>query len=222
MFRIKICGVTRAIDAKVVSESGADAIGLNFYEKSSRYLTPDKVVEVVNAIPPGIAKVGVFVNETNDFIRRKFADCTLDYVQLHGDESPEQLSELADLPLVRAFRMKRDGVSAVARYLSRLEELKVKLSAVLCDAYAPDVFGGTGKALDTAVVSELRKNTGSLPIVLAGGLNAGNVAQAISASGADGVDTASGVESAPGAKDADMVAAFVRQAHAGLMLGLSE
>ncbi|MEM7312254.1 MAG: phosphoribosylanthranilate isomerase [Planctomycetota bacterium] len=210
VFRIKICGVTTSQDAHAVADAGADAIGLNFYEKSSRYVEPQNAAEVVKDLPSSVKRVGVFVNAPLDRIQSCCQAAMLHVVQLHGDESTGFAKSVIDqtgLPVMRAFRAKTGDESRVAEYVDDCPGL----AAVLIDAAIAGQFGGTGHIGDWEFVATMVGRL-KIPVILAGGLNPTNVAAAIKATGADGVDTASGVESAPGNKNVREIQEFVVQA----------
>ena len=212
MFRVKICGITSVPDAIAVDRAGADAIGLNFYAPSPRSVTPIQAREIAAAVPSHIAKVGVFVNSTASDVADVFEQVGLDVVQLHGDEPPDMLSLLAPRPVVRAFRCRESGFQPLMDYLDRCRDLGHLPAGVLVDAYQPGSYGGTGAIVDWTAVSELVKDLPDMPIVLAGGLRPENVAEAIRMASPAAVDTASGVESSPGKKDAKRVSEFVQSA----------
>lgn len=211
-FRIKICGVTSAADAALVAAAGADALGLNFFPGSPRYVTPDTATRIVAALPAAVRTVGVFVNAAVDAIVQAAATVRLDLIQLHGDEPPEVLVQLGPRPLIRAFRCGPGGAGPIRDYLDHCRQLGRLPDVVLIDAYRPGSYGGTGLTADWPAVCELAATGGDLPIVLAGGLTPDNVAQAIAAARPAAVDVASGVEAAPGRKDPHLVRAFVQQA----------
>jgi len=213
MFRIKICGVTTAADAHAAAEAGADAIGLNFYRHSQRCLSTSAAKEVAGAVPPGICKVGVFVNSPSDEICRIFDDLGLDFVQLHGDEPPEMLAQLGGRPVIRAFRV-GDDTAPPRAYLERCRELGRLPQAVLLDAYQPGHYGGTGSVLKWDALRSQPDITLGLPLILAGGLTPANVDRGIRAVRPQAVDVASGVEKRPGEKDTALVAAFIHAARA--------
>ncbi len=216
MFQIKICGVTTLVDALAAARSGADAVGLNFFLGSKRFVAPERAREIAAALPPGVAKVGVFVNAGEADIRCAYDSLGLDAIQLHGDEPPEFLAKLADLPLVRAFRLDAGGFAAVDSYLSACAGLGALPRMILLDAHVPGRYGGTGATLDWAALGGAPPSIGRPPIVLAGGLTPANVAAAIRLARPRAVDTAGGVEYAPGKKDHAMLAAFVIAARAAL------
>ncbi|MFT7642597.1 MAG: phosphoribosylanthranilate isomerase, partial [Pirellulaceae bacterium] len=188
-----------------------DAIGLNFYANSPRYLSPLKAREIGRGLP--LIRVGVFVNEPESKLREIAAIAELDYLQLHGDEAPALIASLKGLRVIRAFRCQNDGLAPIISYLTECEKLNSTPIAILLDAYSPKAFGGTGKVIDWQSIRSLRDQISSeISIILAGGLNPENVAEAIRVSEADGVDTASGVENSSGSKDPDLVARFVKNA----------
>ena len=208
--KTKICGVTTASDAEMLGGVGVDAVGLNFYERSRRYVDPHLAGQIVAQLPITVKRVGVFVNASVDTIRQTIAAVGLDAVQLHGDEPPEYLGLLNDITVIRAFRC--DGsLEPVRGYLERGPRAP---DAVLVDAYDPHEYGGTGKSLHWPDVAEADRYVGQIPVILAGGLTPENVAQAIQDARPFGVDVASGVECSPGVKDADLCTRFVRSAMA--------
>lgn len=220
-FRVKICGITTVEDALAVVEAGADAVGLNFYPKSARYLQPRDEEAVAAALAKKVVKVGLFVNASEERVRATFERLGLDLIQLHGDESPEFVSRLGGLPVMRAFRVGADGLGPVYEYIERTEELGCRLLAVLVDSFRKGSYGGTGQVADWATVAAYgacpKMSGESLPpLVLAGGLTPENVAEAVGVVRPAAVDTASGVESSPGKKDPASVKAFVRAARAAL------
>jgi phosphoribosylanthranilate isomerase len=208
MFHIKICGITAAPDAQAAATAGADAIGLNFYPLSPRYVSQIKAEEIVGPLPAAVVRVGVFVNSPSAEVRTFAARLKLDFVQIHGDEPPDFLSELNGLPVIRAFRS--DGsFQGVIDYLDQCNRLGCLPHAMLIDAQSPGQFGGTGELADWKALAAARERLPAIPIVLAGGLKPANVAQAIDIVRPAAVDTASGVESAPGKKSAQLIQAFV-------------
>ncbi|HUY31163.1 MAG TPA: phosphoribosylanthranilate isomerase [Pirellulales bacterium] len=219
MFRIKICGVTTLADALAAADAGADAIGLNFHPGSSRFVSRDQAAEIAAALPSGIQKVGVFVNPTADDVRHTVERLSLDLVQLHGDEPPEFLARLGEIPVLRAFRLEAGGLPAVSDYLAECRQRDATPAMVLLDAFRVGAYGGTGLSLDWTVAAAYHQFSAAPPLVLAGGLAAANVAQAIAAVRPAAVDTASGVEASPGRKDHAQVAAFVAAAKKALGLG---
>lgn len=224
-FTVKICGVTSVADALAAAEAGADAVGLNFYPRSPRYVTTDAAREIAAALPTGIVRVGLLVNSLPEEVAALAAAGAIDLWQLHGDESPEQLRQIVQQtgrPALRAFRLAggessaADGLRPVMEYLATCRDLGCSPTAVLLDAYQPDSYGGTGRLGDWPLAAEYvrrrREDRGLPPLVLAGGLKAENVAAAVLEVRPDAIDTASGVESSPGRKDAGLMSRFAAAA----------
>ena len=209
MFRVKICGITNVDDARVVAQAGADAVGLNFYPKSPRYVTAEKARQIVDALPERIVKVGLFVNAAAEEICQTFDRLGLDLIQLHGDEPPEFFGELRGRAAMRAFRLGESGVDRMCRYLDDCRRLACEPRLVLVDACVEGAYGGTGQLADWEALKAYPFDATPPPLVLAGGLKPDNVAEAIRAVCPAAVDTASGVESSPGRKDPVAVEAFV-------------
>lgn len=219
MFRIKICGITSAHDAEYAVEHGADALGLNFYSRSPRCVSPATAADISRSLKPAKTKlVGVFVNETANQMWTIAGEARLDAWQLHGDEPPSLLATLvqskASQQLIRAFRCRDQDLASIHQYLDECRLLNSLPASVLLDAYAPDAFGGTGKVVDWNIVREQRDQLFGLPVILAGGLTADNVTEAIRTARPDAVDVASGVESSPGKKDPAKVRDFIAAARA--------
>jgi phosphoribosylanthranilate isomerase len=199
--RVKICGVTNPDDAQVAIEAGADALGFNFYEKSPRFVSMETAAEISGSLPRYTLRVGVFVNPSEQLVRKAIGECGLSLVQFHGDEPPEFCTQFG-LMSMKAFRV-RDAES--------LKELSgYQTDAWLLDAYASDLFGGTGEKFNWDLGREVQKL--GKPVFLAGGLTPENVADAIRRVQPFGVDVSSGVESSPGKKDRDKVRAFIKSA----------
>lgn len=197
--RVKICGVTRLVDALAAVALGADAVGFNFWPRSKRYLPPAQACAIVRRLPPFVVAVGVFVDPTRDEVLRAVEASGVGVAQLHGDESPELCLSLP-LPVLKAIRV-ADG-----RSLAQLASYDV--SGFLLDAPSAG-YGGSGLTFDWSLVAEVARE---LPIVLAGGLTPDNVADAVRSVRPWAVDVASGVESAPGVKDHEKLRRFVEQA----------
>jgi phosphoribosylanthranilate isomerase len=200
MVRVKICGITSLADAQQAVEAGADALGLNFWSGSVRRVTETVAVEIARALRDQVLLVGVFVDAPAVEITRLREDLGLGCVQLHGDESPELLAQF--LPhAYKAVRVRgADVASEVARFGGE---------HVLLDAYVKGMPGGTGATFDWSLAAQIARQR---KLTLAGGLTPANVADAVRAVRPYCVDTASGVESAPGVKDAALVRAFVERA----------
>ncbi len=219
MFHIKICGITNVDDALAVVDAGADAIGLNFYRYSPRYVKFDRARQIVDALPADFVIVGLFVNSTVRYVSKTFDQLELDLIQLHGDEPPEFLEELNPRPVMKAFRIGPDALGPMYEYLERCSKLGCMPRMVLIEQKVEGKYGGTGKTADWDIVKQypaVASEKGYPPLVLAGGLTPQNVALAVSTVRPAAVDTAGGVESGPGRKDAAAVEAFVRACGKGI------
>jgi phosphoribosylanthranilate isomerase len=214
VFRIKICGVTTVADALVAADAGADAIGLNFYPPSPRSVDVTRAAQVVEAIPPQVTKVGVFVNMPADELVRAHDRLGLDMIQLHGDEPLEVMKALGDRSVVRVYRCGEAGLDDLPQWLEEWRAGGRGPEAVLIDAFHPGGYGGAGSTFDWRLVSRVRAKLCWLKIAIAGGLNPNNVDDAIAAARPYAVDAASGVEISPGKKDPELVRAFVAAAKA--------
>jgi len=217
--KIKICGITRVEDALVCIENNVDFLGFNFYPPSPRSLYVDRAVEIMTelkAYRERVKMIGVFVNANTLEIERIVRTCGLDAAQLHGKESPAEISELREkgIPAFKAFRGTPEKIDFKA-YLPSAQDLS--LPDALIDAYHPGLFGGTGELLESEqikAVDHLRNLHPQRRIMLAGGLKPENVAQMITVARPWGVDTASGVEFSPGIKDRQKIIEFCRAARA--------
>jgi phosphoribosylanthranilate isomerase len=217
MFRIKICGVTNPDDALAALEAGADAIGLNFYEKSQRRVDIQAARAITDAIYEAagvrfrglVYPVGVFVNHSASDVKRIFDAARLVAAQLHGDEPPEFLAALDGIPAIRVRRLDERGGSALSEDLNACPEA---VEAMLVDAATPGKYGGTGETVAWATLADHERWLGMTPLILAGGLTPDNVAEAIRIVHPHGVDVASGVESSPGKKDHAKIRDFVAAA----------
>jgi phosphoribosylanthranilate isomerase len=216
MFRIKICGITTVDDALVAAEAGADAIGLNFYPGSPRFVAPEQARRIADAVAGRLLRVGVMVDPGEDEAVALAQQAQLDVVQLHGNEPPGLAAALSRrLPLVKAFRIGPGGLGPVLEYLERLLSEGGSLRAVLFDACRPGQLGGSGVTADWTTIRDFPSEEWHPPSVLAGGLTPENVASAIRSVRPAGIDTASGVERSPGRKDPLLVARFVHEAREG-------
>jgi phosphoribosylanthranilate isomerase len=205
MTRVKICGVTNVADAMAACEAGADALGLNFYTRSPRAVTVEKALEIREQLPAGVEVFGVFVNSDSAEIAQIVRTARLDAVQLHGDEETAVVARLSEV--VPVFKALRVGPDFSAAELEKYPDA----AGFLFDGAdrAPGQYGGTGRLADWGVAQQAARGH---RIILAGGLNAENVAAAIMQVRPYGVDVASGVEATPGAKDHDQVREFIREA----------
>ena len=202
--RVKICGITNLNDAHHAAACGADALGFVFYPGSPRFVDPDTARRIIAELPPLVTTVGLFVNEHPARIREMVDFCGLNTIQLHGDEEPDQCC-YPPCRVIKALRLRGDMQSSLFS--------AYKVSALLLDAFVPNQFGGTGHRCDwaqaAAVASQHR-------VILAGGLNSENVAEAVRQVHPYGVDVSSGVEEKPGQKDPEKVARFIRMAKEAL------
>jgi phosphoribosylanthranilate isomerase len=193
MVRLKVCGITSIEDARAAIEFGAEYLGFNFYPRSPRYVAPQSARAIIEQLPDEIVSVGVFVNEaTPEDVVEILATSGARIAQLHGDESPGYCARVGAERVIKALRI-GDGFDA-------RRVLDYPVAAILLDAFDPKLYGGTGKTTNWEVAREAAKLT---KIFLAGGLSPDNVAEAIRAVEPFAVDVNSGVESAPGRKDAD-------------------
>jgi len=196
--RIKICGITRVEDAISAAEQGADAIGLVFYPLSPRYVSITQAKAIADALPPFVSVVALFVNPTSTEVKQVLTSVRIDLLQFHGDEDEETCAQYG-LPYLKAIRVK-SGTNLI-QYAQDFTSTK----ALLLDTYSEAAFGGTGETFDWRVIP---KNMPK-PIILAGGLNAGNVQQAIEQVEPYAVDVSGGVEQSKGIKDPVKIAKFV-------------
>ncbi len=194
--RIKICGITRTEDARAAAEAGADAVGLVFYDASPRAVDAALASEIVAELPPFVTAVGLFVNASAETIEQVLRQVPLDMLQFHGDETAAECAA-AGRPWYKALRM-QPGEDIAARAGEYTEA-----RAVLLDSFKPGVPGGTGEAFDWTHIPALPR-----PLILAGGLHPGNVADAVMQIAPAAVDVSGGVERAPGVKDPALIQAF--------------
>jgi phosphoribosylanthranilate isomerase len=213
---VKICGMTNLEDALVAVEAGADAVGFVFYEKSPRCVTVETAREIVKQLPESVEKVGVFVDADCEQIRRTVVDTYITAVQLHGGHASESFYQ-DSRPAMKCFGTSRVIGFAGAESLTEgtgvliHESVRQRLFAVIVDHQTNGVSGGTGKSFDWQASKEMVLGLGlMLPVVVAGGLTAENVGEAVDVLKPWGVDVVSGVEARPGKKDPEKVRAFVR------------
>ena len=199
--RVKICGITSADDARAAVGAGADALGFMFYEPSPRCVTPEQAAAIIAKLPTHVAKVGVFVDADEAAVRTTAAMAGLDTLQFHGSEPPEFCARF-ELRTIKAFRVKDSGS------LGQLPDYET--DAWLLDSYVQGVPGGTGERFNWDLAVEAKRL--DRPILLAGGLTPENVGEAVGQVTPYGLDVSSGVEAAPGRKDAAKVAAFIASA----------
>jgi len=207
---VKICGLTTAAQVVAATDAGARYLGFNFFPKSPRFLDLTQAARLAASVPAGIAKVGLVVNPSDAELDALITQVPLDMIQLHGAETPQQVRAIKDrfgLPVMKVIGVSdQDDLDAIDHYAGVADQL-------LIDAKPPrgaTLPGGNGLTFDWTLLAARKYWT--LPWILAGGLTPDNVAEAIRMTGARQVDVASGVETAPGVKDPDLMAAFVTAA----------
>lgn len=200
MTRIKICGITRAEDAQAAVDAGADAIGFVFYSPSPRSVTVEQAANILRRLPPFVTSVGLFVNADPAWIRAVLDQVPLDLLQFHGDETPDYCAQFGR-PWLKAVRVRsrEDIEAAFSTYCNA--------KGLLVDAFDPMLYGGTGTAFDWSLIPRQRP----LPLVLAGGLDSVNVADAVRQVRPWAVDVSGGVEREKGIKDAAKIRAFINE-----------
>ncbi len=196
--RIKICGVTSPDIARHAAHAGADAIGLNFYPQSSRYLSLEQAVEINRQVPPFVTQVGVLVNPEKAFVEQILHLLRIDYLQFHGDESPGYCASFG-IPYIKAVRV-TESIDLLA-----LENQFQNSAGLLLDSHVADSYGGTGVSFPW----KKAQYGGKKPIILAGGLTVENIQSAIIAASPYAVDVSSGVET-NGVKDIDKISQFCK------------
>jgi phosphoribosylanthranilate isomerase len=201
--QVKICGITRVEDALMAQRAGADALGLVMYKKSSRHVNMQQAIAIREAIATDTLCVVLLVNADKEFVKQVITDVKPDLIQFHGDETADFCQQF-DFPFIRALRMRDDlDISAEARAYCNAYGL-------LFDAWNPNQYGGTGEQFDWQRLPTER----DFHLILAGGLNPSNVAEAVATAAPDMVDVSGGVESSPGIKDEQKVRAFINNAKA--------
>ncbi len=197
MVKVKICGITCIEDALFAVEAGANALGFVFYKESKRYIEPPKAGEIISKLPPFLTTVGVFVNQNPNEINEIKEVTGIDAFQLHGNEPPQICREIRG-KVIKAIRVK-DSI--------RLKEVeKFPVETILFDTYSPKEFGGTGEHFNWEILRGLKT---SKRIILSGGLDPENVAEAIRIVNPYAVDVSSGVEKSPGKKDLEKIKKFI-------------
>ncbi len=206
MVKVKICGITNWVDARNAFKAGADFLGFNFYRESPRYIAPAAARRIVRRLPEGVRSVGVFVNESEAEMVSIARTVGLDFVQLHGDEPPQLVSQLRrTVPVIKAVRVREGfGTAELARF--------TRASAFLLDGFDRKLRGGTGKRVDWNLAKRVGRKR---RIFLAGGLTPENAAEAVNLTRPYAVDVCSGVESRPGKKDAARMQALVQAVRSG-------
>jgi phosphoribosylanthranilate isomerase len=192
--QIKICGITNGEDALLAAECGADALGFIFYPASPRHVTPDAARAIIQDLPEGVVRVGVFVNQDVSEVAEITVFCGLDLIQLHGDEPPDYCRRFPAERLIKAIAFQADSdLGALAQY---------PVKAILMDHRESGRYGGTGKTANWDLAGRIKA---IYPLILAGGLHDGNIEEAIRIVGPDAVDLNSGVEKFPGKKDPEKI-----------------
>lgn len=197
--RVKICGITRVSDALTAAEHGADAIGLVFYKRSPRHLSIDKATEIVSELPPFVTTVALFLDARSEEIQQVLEHLPVDLLQFHGDECPAECGQYGR-PYIKAIGMK--GGTDVRAYAATYPDAR----GFLLDSHAVGEAGGTGQTFDWSRSPALDK-----PVILAGGLNPENAAEAVMRARPFGLDVSSGVESEPGIKDPEKIRRFMNE-----------
>lgn len=198
--RVKICGITRMEDALAVAEAGADAVGFMFFAGSPRCIPLERAAEIARRLPPFVARVGVFVNPKEEEVRRAATEVGLSALQFHGEETPEFCACFEPVPVIKAFRIRDEqSLADLPAYAGA--------QAWLLDAWVKGQRGGTGARFNWDLAMEAKRH--GVPILLAGGLSPENATQAVREVRPFGLDVSSGVESAPGVKDAAKIRAFL-------------
>lgn len=200
---IKICGITNVEDAIHACDSGADALGFIFYEKSPRYITPETAKHTIERLPRDTTLVGVFVNHDSQAVKEIYAFCGLDLIQLHGDESPEYCRQFPESILIKTFSPRSEEDRNIIK--------NYPVKAILIDARDSGLYGGTGKTSNWEMAATLKEK---YPLILAGGLNPGNIMEAIKTVSPHAVDVNSGVEVSPAKKDQEKVKTIIEMVHA--------
>lgn len=197
---VKICGITREDDALAAIEAGADALGFNFYPRSKRAVALDAIANWLPELPDDIGRVAVVVQPDEELLRGLAASGLFHAVQFHGGESADFCAQWGGDFYIKACPLSDEASAAAA--------LADPAPCILLDAHAPGVFGGTGNVIDWTLAAKVSAGT-HRPVILSGGLNPANVAEAVRIVRPTAVDTASGAESSPGVKDAVLVRDFV-------------
>ncbi len=209
---VKICGVRNTETACGIAPLRPDAIGLNFFQQSPRAVSVETARRIVEILPDEVTPVGLFVGHSIDEINRICRECRLGWIQIHGDEPVEFVRELAARDprrkIIRAVRLE-SNLNPMTELIDSCRRLAVDLAAVLIDAAVEGQYGGTGQVAPWKALAAAAQRSDWPPLILAGGLDPGNVAEAIRIVRPWGVDVASGVESSPACKDLSKVAAFI-------------
>lgn len=204
--KLKICGITNLADARYCAGAGADFLGFIQHPSSPRYIDPREARQIIDWVY-GTEPVGVFVNASADEISEISTTAAFSRVQLHGEETPEVCAAV-EFPLIKAFRVRASDTADTLK--AAFEPYRPHVEAFLLDTYHEALHGGTGQTFDWTLAAELARE---FPIILAGGLNADNVEEAVRTVRPFGIDVASSVEETPGRKDFDKLATFIERFH---------
>ncbi|HEY5615174.1 MAG TPA: phosphoribosylanthranilate isomerase [Bacteroidota bacterium] len=197
---IKICGITNLEDAKFAVKCGAHALGFNFYEKSLRFIKPERAAEIIQKLPEHISKIGVFVNADRKYIHEVITRAKLSAVQLHGNEGPDDLVDY-EVSAIKVFRVTNDfDVELMRNYI---------VDAFLLDSHSDTAYGGTGQTFNWNIAVKAKEYG---KIILSGGLTPENIEAAVRFVHPYGVDVCSGVEARPGKKDSQKMIGFISRA----------
>jgi len=201
MIKVKICGITNSEDAKRAADLGAWALGFIFYKKSPRCIGAYKARKIIDSLPPFVTPVGVFVNQKEGAVKEIAQFCGLQTLQFHGDETPDFCRRFSAYKIIKAFRVSESfDFETLAGF---------KNYSFLCDAYQAGKVGGTGKTFNWSLTPKFKKY--GQPIILSGGLNPQNLAQAVAEVQPYAVDVSSGVEEAPGKKSERLLNEFFQK-----------
>jgi phosphoribosylanthranilate isomerase len=213
---VKICGIRDEKSAEEICRLRPDAIGLNFHPSSPRSITPKIAARMGDVIDPEIARVGLFVKHSAVEIEEIVKACDLDAIQLHGDQTIDDVAEIAQraqaIPIYYAWRMANESLAGLPEFLDQLKKSGIGIAGCLIDSRVEGAYGGTGHKVPWHFLADHYQKANWPPLVLAGGLNADNVGEAISTVSPWGVDVASGVESQPGVKSMTLVERFIENA----------
>lgn len=201
MVKVKICGITNFEDARTAVLAGCDMLGFVFYEKSPRYIRPDRAGDIISGLPGGVEKVALFVNEQKKTVIDILNQIKeIDILQFHGDETPDYCSAF-NKRIIKAIRVKnKDSIKQMASY---------NVNFFLLDAFKKDIYGGTGENFEWKLAKDAKAY--NVPIILSGGLNPENVKEAIELVEPYAVDVSSGVEISPGRKDPELIKRFIQE-----------
>ncbi len=201
---LKICGITQLEKAKAMASLGVDAMGVNFWSGSKRFIPPGEARRFLEEVDGQILRIGLFVNQGIELPQQLFDNGLIDAVQLHGDETMADAISLANsgVPVIKAFNIEASATLDVAKNYG--------IQAALLDTPAPGAYGGTGKSFDWDLAVEFRKRHRKLPMILAGGINADNAAAGLEQVAPCALDVASGAESEPGVQDLKKVEALLK------------